>query len=144
MSERDEAALARVRELFKRAAFISDVGYELAAVGSGWAETTLDVGPRHGQAEGFVHAGVLATMADHSAGTAAGTLVKPGEVVVTVEYKVNFLRPAVATRLRCRAEVVRPGRTLSVAEARVYAGDEDKPVTIALFTLAVIPEPARG
>ena len=145
MDRQNEDALQRVRDLFKKAAFIADVGYELAGVGPGWAETTLAVTPRHGQAEGFVHAGVLATMADHTAGGAATTLVGPSEVVVTVEYKVNFLKPALGDSLRCRAEVLRPGKTLSVVEAKVYAGNEQKkPVAALMLTLAVIPDPSGG
>jgi uncharacterized protein (TIGR00369 family) len=90
-----------------------------------------------------VHAGVLATMADHTAGAAATTLVEPSEVVVTVEYKANFLKPALGERLRCRAEVLRPGRTLSVVLAKMYAGnDDEKPVAAAMLTLA-IPDPSQ-
>jgi uncharacterized protein (TIGR00369 family) len=143
MNQQNEDALQRVRELFKTAAFIADVGYELAGVGPGWAETSLAVTARHGQAERFVHAGVLATMADHTAGAAAATLVGPSEVVVTVEYKVNFLKPALGDVLRCRAEVLRPGKTLSVVEAKVFAGnDQKKPVAAVMLTLAVIPDPS--
>lgn len=143
MDRENEDALQRVRDLFKKAAFIADVGYELAGVGPGWAETSLAVTARHGQAERFVHAGVLATMADHTAGAAAATLVGPSEVVVTVEYKVNFLKPALGDSLRCRAEVLRPGKSLSVVEAKVYAGDEQKkPVAAVMLTLAVIPDPS--
>ncbi|WP_437587471.1 PaaI family thioesterase [Sorangium sp. So ce1000] len=138
-------ALERVREQFKKAAFVADVGIELAGLGPGWAETSLPVAARHGQAEQFVHAGVQATMADHTAGAAAGTLVGADEVVVTVEYKINFLKPARGDRLRCRADVLRHGRTLSVVEARVYAGqDETKPVAAAMLTLAIISAPSRG
>ncbi len=144
MSQQDDDAQQRVRELFGKAAFIREVGYELVGVGPGWAETTLAVTSRHGQAQGFVHAGVLATMADHTAGGAATTLVGASEVVVTIEYKVNFLKPALGDRLRCRAEVLRSGRTLSVVEAKVYTGsDEKRPVAAVMLTLAVIPEPSR-
>jgi uncharacterized protein (TIGR00369 family) len=142
MSQRDDEAQQRVRGLFHKAAFIKDVGYELVGVGPGWAETILTVTPRHGQAQGFVHAGVLATMADHTAGGAATTLVEANEVVVTVEYKVNFLKPALGDRLCCRADVLRAGRTLSVVEAKVYTeSNEKKPVAAMLLTLAVISDP---
>lgn len=141
MAHTDEEIQQRIRSLFKKAAFIGEVGYELAGVGAGWAETTLAVAPRHGQAEGFIHAGVLATMADHTAGAAATTLVALTEVVVTVEYKANFLKPARGDRLRCRADVLRPGRTLSIVEAKVFTGADEKPVAAAMLTMAVIPEP---
>jgi uncharacterized protein (TIGR00369 family) len=145
MAQENPGALERVREQFKKATFVADVGIALAEVGEGWAETSLAVTARHGQAEKFIHAGVLSTMADHTAGAAAGTLVRADETVVTIEYKINFLKPAVGDRLRCRAEVLRPGKTLSVVEAKVYAGDDKtKPVAAAMLTLAVLPVPSRA
>ena len=100
----------------------------------------LDVAPRHLQQDRFIHAGVAATMGDHTAGGAAGTLVKPEETVLTVEFKINLLRPAVGQRLRCRAEVLRQGRTLSVVESAVFAQDGAAEALVAklMVTLAVV------
>ena len=144
MDLRDPLALDRVRHLFKQAAFVTDVGIELRDLGPGWVESGLVVAPRHGQAEQFIHGGVQATMADHTAGAAAGTLAAAEEVVVTVEYKINFLKPARGTHLRCRAEFLRPGRTLIVVEAKVYTDNQtSNPVAAAMVTLAVIPDPTK-
>ena len=81
-------------------------------------------------------------MADHSAGGAAGTLLKKGQLVLTVEFKINLLRPARGDYLRCSAEVLKPGRTLTIAESEVYAvtGDESKMVAKATVTLANLDE----
>jgi uncharacterized protein (TIGR00369 family) len=68
-----------------------------------------------------VHAGVVATLADHCAGAAASTGLDAGEFVVTAEYKINLLRGARCERLTCRAEVLKPGRRLAVVEAQVWA-----------------------
>lgn len=134
-----------VRGIFERAAFVRDVGIELTAVEEGACETGLAVAPRHAQQDRFVHAGVLATMADHTAGAAAGTLVAAGETVLTVEFKITLLRPAVGDRLRCRAAVLRQGRTLSFAESEVFARDGDREALVAkaTVTLAVVPRPAE-
>lgn len=128
------------REIFDQAAFIADVGIKLHDLGPGWCETRLEVQPKHLQQDRFIHAGVQATMADHTAGAAAGTLAKEGQLVLTVEFKINLLRPAMGQALRCRANVLKPGRTLTVAESEVWAaeGDEEKLVAKATVTLAVV------
>ena len=133
-------ALERVRGLFAQATFLRHIGVQLSDVGPGWAETSLEVAPHHGQAEGFVHAGVQATLADHTAGTASGSLVAADEGVLTVEFKVNLLRPAAGERLTCRAEVIRAGKRLMFTEARVSAwrGGEQKLVATFSGTIAVV------
>jgi len=130
----------RVREIFQQAAFVSDLGIRLADLGPGWCESVLTVAPKHRQQDGYVHAGVQATIADHTAGGAAGTLAAEGDLVLTVEFKINFLRPALGERLRCRATVLRQGKTLNVAESEVFAERDgsEKLVAKAMVTLAVV------
>jgi uncharacterized protein (TIGR00369 family) len=137
------ARSAQVAEIFSRSAFTVDLGVQLSAVGPGWCETTLELQPRLLQQNGFVHAGVQATLADHTAGAAAATLLDDGFTVLSIEFKVNLLRPAVGARLRCRAQVLRGGRTISVVESEVYAvaGGRDKLCAKATVTLAVVPFP---
>jgi len=130
----------KVQEIFDRAAFIEEVGIKVSNIGAGWCETTLEILPKHLQQDDFVHAGVLATMADHTAGGAAGSVVKEDEVVLSVEFKINLLRPATGNALRCRAELLRAGRTLIVAESEVFArtDNQEKLVAKATVTLAVV------
>lgn len=129
-----------IAELFKQAAFVSDVGIQLIDIGPGWCETELILKPRHLQQDAFVHAGVQATMADHTAGAAGSSLVGEDEFVLTVEFKVNFLRAAQGERLRCRAEVLKPGRVFTVVESEVFAFSQDKSIIVAkaTVTLAVL------
>lgn len=130
----------KVQEIFARAAFIQEIGIKVSGIGAGWCETTLDILPKHLQQDDFVHAGVLATMADHTAGGAAASVVKEEEIVLSVEFKINLLRPATGETLRCRAQLLRAGRTLIVAESEVFAraGDQEKLVAKATVTLAVV------
>lgn len=97
------------------------LGVSLVRVGAGLCETALTVRAEHAQQNGFVHAGVTAAMADHSAGGAAATLAPENHGVLTTEYSIHLLRPARGTELRCVAKVLRPGRTLSVVESEVFA-----------------------
>lgn len=138
----------RYRELvehgFAAANFVNDVGIRATDCGPGWVEAELDVLPRHLQQNGFIHAGVQTTLADHAAGAAAATLVEDGQTVLTLEFKVNLLRPARCQRLLCRAEVLKPGRQATVVEAEVFAVEngERRLFSKATVTMAVVPVPA--
>ena len=135
----DPAREKRVREIFNRANFIRDLGIELVRVAEGICETTLIPAERHRQQHGLIHAGVLATMADHTAGGAAGSVLDGKGDVLSIEFKINFLRPAIADRLRCRAQVLRGGKTVIVAESEIFAekDGQEKLVSKATVTLAV-------
>ena len=128
------------RAHFRRAAFIVDIGIELEAVTEGHCTTTLDIAPRHLQHSGQVHAGVLTTMADHTAGAAAQTLAAEGSFVSTVELKVSLLRPAQGERLVCRGRVLKPGKQLSFVEAEVHcvAGGKEHLVAKVSATMVMV------
>jgi len=144
MEPRNPAYREAVGGIFLSARFVQDLGIELASADPGRCESVLAVAGRHLQQDGFVHAGVIATMADHTAGGAANTLVAAEETVLSAEFKINLLRPAAGPRLRCRAAVLKAGRTLIVAESEVFAEAPEGPrlVAKALVTLAVVPRPA--
>jgi len=103
--------------------------------------TRVQVQECHLQQDGFVHAGLIATMADHTAGYASYSLVPPNRRILTVEYKINFLAPAIGEHLECRAKVIKPGKNLLVAESEIYAtrGSEETLVAKALLTMAAVP-----
>ena len=108
-----------VQRMFDAAPFVQHLGITLDRVEDGVVETHLDVRPEMLQHNGFVHAGVITALADHSAGAAAGTRSTPGTGTLTVEFKVNLMRPGTPPRLDCRAVVLRSGRRLAVSEAEV-------------------------
>lgn len=129
-----------VDRLFFSTPFITDLGLTLVAATPGHCRSQLTLTKRHQQQDGFVHAGVIATMADHTAGTAAATLIAAEEIILTAEFKINYLRAARGDFLECRAEVIKPGRTLSVVEAAVFclSGEKATVVSKALLTMAVV------
>jgi uncharacterized protein (TIGR00369 family) len=142
MSDSKDSALeAEIRRIFAEAPFVQSLGIELVDVGAGRCETQLQLAQRHLQHHGYVHAGVQATLADHSAGAAASTLVRPDEQVLSIEFKLNLLRRARGQRLLCRATVLKAGRTVTVVESEVYADDGagQSLVSKAVVTLAVVP-----
>ena len=113
-----------VERIFYEANFIRDLDIRLDKVAEGLCETSLVVQERLRQQHGFVHGGVIATLADHTAGGAARS-VSGVKDVLTVEFKINYLRPATGDRLRCTATVLRAGKTAIVAEALVFSSNSD-------------------
>ena len=123
----EPAVLDEIQRIFRAARFVADLGIELESVGDGECVTILELENRHLQQDGFVHAGVQATIADHTAGVAAATMMREGQRVLTVEFKINLMRAARGERLLCRATVLKPGRRFSVVESEVFCfsgGDE--------------------
>ena len=135
----------QVRQVFAMAGFVRELGIELVDVGPGWCETRLAVGARHLQQNGVVHAGVHSTLADHTAGAAAATLVADDEYVLTVEFQIHLLRAAPHAPLVCRAEVLKPGRRFSVVEATVSSLGAGKRELVSKLTatVAVLPRAPR-
>ena len=136
-----EVQAALVQQIFAAAPFIRSLDIELIGFGAGWCETRLRVTPTLLQQHGLVHAGVLMTLADHTCGGAAATVVPPGQDVITVDNKFSFLRPALGPVLHCRAQVLRAGQRLAFVEADVAVerGKERVVSVKASSTLAIIP-----
>jgi uncharacterized protein (TIGR00369 family) len=129
-----------ISKMFQSAAFVQDLGIEFIDAGEGWCETTLRIAPKHQQQNGYVHAGVSATLADHTAGGAALSLAAHGFGVLSIEFKINLLRPAIGESLRCRATVLKPGRSISFVEAEVFSiSNQELLVAKASVTLAIVP-----
>ncbi len=90
------------------------------------------------QQHGFVHGGVVGMIADSAAGYAAMTLVSASASVLTVEYKMNLVAPADGEKLIARGKVVRPGRTLVVTQAEVFAVKDGKEKLCALMQQTIM------
>lgn len=132
---------ARTLASFDNMAMMSTLGVEVASIEPG--EVTLGFGrdERFTQQHGFMHAGSLATVADSACGWAALTLMAPGQAVLTVEFKINLLRPAEGDRFLAEARVVKPGRTITVAEAVVVADERhDRPIASVSATLMALTD----
>lgn len=127
------------KHIFTKANFIQELGCELVGLEIGFCEIHLTVQPKHLQQNGFVHAGVLATLADHAAGCAAYTVTDKNNIVLTTEFKINFLRPAVGQKIIVKSNVLKPGKMISVCQSEVFAinNDEEKMVSIALVSIAI-------
>lgn len=141
--ETDEERFGRVASIFDAAGFLRTLGIRLESVGPDWCETSLMVTPAHQQQHGYVHAGVITTLADHTAGGAARAAVAPGSDVLTLELKINFLLPGRTDRLEARGRTLRAGRRIIVSESEVFeaaAGAERRLIAKCISTLTVLDE----
>jgi uncharacterized protein (TIGR00369 family) len=135
--------ISRLKAEFFRG-FIKTCGINLASLEHGRAESRLELTGAHCQQDDFAHAGVMATMADHTAGYAAFSVVTKDYRILTLEFKINFLRPATGDELVCRARVVKEGKNILVADSEVFSqhNGEEKLVAKALVTLMAVPAKA--
>ncbi len=111
----------RVRLDEEKQAFLRFIGAKITRVEPGFVEYSLPYKEELSQQHGFLHAGVITTIADVAAGYAAYSLMPAGSEVLSVEFKVNLLRPAVGESFVARGRVVNSGRTLTVVQGDVYA-----------------------
>ncbi|WP_048439550.1 PaaI family thioesterase [Caenimonas sp. SL110] len=122
---------ARVRASFERQAAMKTIGATLARVEPGlvWIEMpwALPLTQQHG----FLHAGMVATALDSACGYCAFTLMPVDAAVLTIEYKINLLAPAKGERFRMEGQVIKPGRTVTVAEGRAWAIEDGREKLIA-------------
>lgn len=132
---------ARVRASFARQAFMKTLGATLRDVSPG--EVVIELMPRAdlAQQHGYVHAGVVTSIADSACGYAANTLMAAGSEVLSVEFKVNLLAPANGSSLVARGRVLRAGRTLTVCQGDVFAWGPggERHVTAMLATMIARP-----
>lgn len=135
-----EVNTTEVQRIFLSAPFIEDLGLRLESVAPGECRSSLVLERKHFQQDGYVHAGVQASVADHTAGAAGATLVGAGQYVLTAEFKINLLRSAKGSLLTCIARVLKPGATLTVVESEVFCGTAAalRLVSKATVTLAIV------
>jgi uncharacterized protein (TIGR00369 family) len=138
MNAPDPHFVSRVRESFGRQKAMALIGASLTAVEPGRVEIALPYRDDLTQQKGYVHGGILGMIADTACGYAAFSLMPAEGSLVTVEYKMNILTPA-RSSLIARGQVIRAGRTLTVARAEVYA-DDGKHVATMQQTLMALPD----
>jgi uncharacterized protein (TIGR00369 family) len=106
----------------------------IARLEPGEVDLAMDYAPEYSQQNGFVHAGIITAGLDNACGIAAFTLMPAGADILTVEFKTNLLAPAKGERFEFRGQVVKPGRTLTVCEARAYAMNNGVESLVATMT----------
>lgn len=119
------------------------LGATLVDVAPGAVEIALRPDPAVSQQHGFVHAGAVSAIADTAAGYAALSLMPAGRGVLTTEFKINLVAPAMGDRIVARGKVVKAGRTLTLAQAEVFAESGGQARLVALLTATLMAIEAR-
>src|SRR4030095_5263260 len=128
MSEQPNPSfIEEIKQSFARQSLMQLIGAELGVVEPGVVEINLSYRPELVQQHGYLHAGIVTTIADSACGYAAFSLMPAGTEVLSVEFKVNLLRSARGSRLVARGEVIKAGRTLTVVRAEVFGFSDDGP-----------------
>jgi uncharacterized protein (TIGR00369 family) len=144
-----EAEFAPIDEAVRKAVasqgFMRLVGAKIDALAPGKAMMSLERREDVLQQHGFFHGGAVAFLIDNATTIAAGTMIdRHTHTCLTAEYKLNFVAPGRGERLVCEATVVKPGRRLTVVEAKVHSHEGGKAtlIAVALATIAVIERQA--
>ncbi|MDO9499863.1 PaaI family thioesterase [Falsiroseomonas sp.] len=138
IAARDPDFQARIQAAFAAQGLMATLGGRLVAVEPGHCTIEADFAPGLTQHHGLFHAGVLTTLADNACGFAAMSLLPAGGEVLSVEFKVSFLRPASGLVAVARGEVVKPGRTLSFCRAEVFMRDAAGAETLVACMMATM------
>jgi len=115
-----------IKQSFAKQTIMGLIGAELARVEPGLIEIRLPYRADLAQQHGYLHAGIVTTIADSACGYAAYSLMPPNSEVLSVEFKVNLLRPAKGETFSAVAEVVKAGKTLTVVRADVFGIEEER------------------
>lgn len=135
---------ARVRSSFAAQAFMASLGARLTLVSPGRVEITLPFRGDLTQQHGFLHAGVVSAIADSACGYAALSLMPSHAGVLSVEFKLNLMKPAAGTSFRAMGMVIRAGRTLTVCSGEVHATHRGVESLVAIMQATMIAVRASG
>ena len=138
---KDSAFRERVKSSFDRQQCMATLGITISKIEPGMIELIMPYAEPYTQQHGFIHAGIISTALDSACGYAAFSLMPVEAAVLTVEYKINLLAPAKGEDFIFRAEVVKPGRTLTLCEGRAYgrtAGSKKLIATMSGTLMALI------
>ncbi len=118
--------------------FLEYIGGELTDLGDGYAQLAFEIRPHHTQHLGVVHGGAIATLADHCGWYAVISQLEKGFTSVTIELKINYLKPAKGEILTAEAKVVNRTKRTAFTTIEIFA--KDTLVAFATATYSIIDE----
>lgn len=134
------ALFDRIAESFGRQGLMGTLGATLEIVEPGRVMIRMPFSKAISQQHGFAHAGSISTITDTACGYAALTLMPDDKAVLTSEFKINLLAPAIGTHFEAEGRVLRAGKRVHVVQGEAYAvhGESRKQVAVMLATMMVI------
>jgi uncharacterized protein (TIGR00369 family) len=130
-----EQKINMVKQSFSRSPLMNLYGARLSQVDEGFVELTVDRKEDLLRTAGSFHGGVIAALADTAGGYAAAATSEDDVHVVTVEFKISYLREARGEEVIARAKVVKNGKRLIVVAADIYTRKKEKEVHVAIALL---------
>ncbi|MDB5820350.1 MAG: PaaI family thioesterase [Rhizobacter sp.] len=115
----------RVQDSFDSQGLMKTLGATLALAIDGEVHVHMPFSPALSQQHGYMHAGTISSILDTACGYAALTKAPLGFDVVTAEFKINLVRPALGHHFLAIGRVQTNGKLLTVATGEVRAYDED-------------------
>ncbi|MCX8534128.1 PaaI family thioesterase [Chryseobacterium luquanense] len=125
----------RIKESFDRQGLMKTLNAKLMSVEKGEVKISSEFSEALTQQHGFFHAGVATNIADSACGYAALTLMPEDMEILSVEFKINFMKPAKTDNLIAVGKVLQPGRTLTICEGYVYDSSEEKLISKMTATM---------
>jgi uncharacterized protein (TIGR00369 family) len=140
LEPKDSKFVEKVRESFARQPVMALIGAELVKIKAGQVDIKLPYRADLAQQNGFLHAGITATIVDSACGYAAFSLMPAGSDVLTAEFKINLLSPALGDYFLATGRILKAGKTLTVARGDVFAvkSDERKLIATILSTIVCV------
>ncbi len=129
-----------VRGRFATQGLMQLIGATLERVEPGAVDIALPYRDDLTQQHAFLHGAVTTAIADSAAGYAALSLMPAGSEVLSIEFKINLLRPATGVRFVAEGRVVKSGKTITVSRADVFADNDAKPIHIATLLATMISQ----
>ena len=117
---------------------MATMGVTLGHIEPGTLELQMPYDVKFSQQNGFLHAGAVSAALDTACGLACYTLMPAQADILTVEFKINLLAPAKGQTFRFVGGVVKPGRTLVIAEGRAFASDDGREKLIATMSATMM------
>ena len=130
----------RIAASFSAQGLMATLGAQLVSVEDGEVQIGLPFSQRISQQHGYAHAGAITSIVDSACGYAALTQAAPGCEVVSAEFKINLMRPAVGDRFLAIGKVQSSGKRLSVCtgEVRAFSGDTYKVIALMQATIVQV------
>ncbi len=140
----DAAYESRCRSSFARQKFMTTLGARLQSVAPGEVVIELPFRDDLTQQHGFLHAGVVTAVVDSACGYAALSLMPAGIAVLSVEFKINLMKPAAGARFQATGKVVRAGSTLTVCSGEMRALHEGSSDVVAVMQATLMTVRGRS
>ena len=140
----DLAAIERhARDIFARQTVMKTLGAHLVHVDRGLARVSMPHAAAFTQQDGFLHAGIIATVVDTALGCAAGSVMPPGSGVLSIEFKINMRRPARAPAYLAEGRVLKAGRRVTVCQGELREGEDGDGRILAAMQASMICVPVE-